>query len=374
MISSTVRRGTILFTREVRWSSTLPVSTRMLAERFLADGWRVIWLNPVAPSPVPRLDVIDHGALLELRPGSPVPTSFRSAVAIEARHTAAWLSVGLQIRRALRQRAIPSPSVLWLSHIKSVGVQRIFPGVRTIWHVTDDYAGMSRFPGAAARLCRVGFRSAERVACVSSELRDAVVRTYDVPAARCVVLPHGVDADRLRGRSGPDPFPGVTSPRLVYVGNTRRMDVRAVDALAQTSGIHLVIIGEREPLGSLLERENVTAVGPLPPDQVGALLPWCDAGLISYSPRDLVNAQLGNPMKAMEYAAAGLPILSPPLPAYRDLDLPVRLYSDLDGLRALVAALPPSAAEREELRERVRAHTWQARYEQALTLVAGWAP
>lgn len=374
MTPSAVKRGTILFTREVRWSSTLPVSTRMLAERFLADGWRVIWLNPVAPSPFPRLEVIEHGALLELRPGTPVPTSLRSVVAVEARHSLGWLSVAGLIRSALSRRGIADPSVLWLSHIKSIGVQRIFPGVQTIWHVTDDYAGMSRFPRAAARLCRAGFRSAERVACVSSELRDAVVRTYDVPASRCVVLPHGVDADRLRARSGPDPLSGISRPRVVYVGNTRRMDVQAVDALAQSSGIHLVLIGEREPLGSLLERENVTAVGPLPPDQVGALLPWCDAGLISYSPRDLVNAQLGNPMKAMEYAAAGLPILSPPLPAYRDLDLPVRLYHDLDGLRALVAALPPSAAEREELRERVRGHTWQARYEQALTLVAGGRP
>lgn len=343
----------------------------MLAERFLADGWRVIWLNPVGFGPVPRLEAVDHGALLELRPSSPVPCTLRSAHALEARHVLGWLSVAGLVRRALRQRAIPDPSVLWLSHTKSEGIQRIFPGVRTIWHVTDDYAGMSRFPASAARLCRVGFRSADRVACVSSELRDAVVRTYDVAASRCVVLPHGVDADRLRARSGSDPFAGVTAPRVVYVGNTRRMDVDAVDALARTSRVHVVIIGDREPLGTLASRENVTATGSLPPDQVGALLPWCDAGLISYSPRELVNAQLGNPMKAMEYAAACLPILSPPLPAYRDLDLPVRLYTSPEELRALVAGLPPTAGEREALRQSVRAHTWQARYEQALALIGG---
>lgn len=374
MTPGAVKRGTILFTREVRWDSTLPVSTRMLAERFLADGWRVLWLNPVVPSALPRLQVIEHGGLLELRPESPVPTSLRSSVAVEARHALAWRSVGGLIRRALSQRGIADPSVLWLSHIKSFGLERIFPGVPVLWQVTDDYAGMSRFPVSAARLCRVGFQSAGRVACVSSELRDAVVRLYDVPASRCVVLPHGVAAERLRGRSGPDPFPDVTLPRLVYVGNTRRMDVRAVDALARTCAVHVVIIGDREPLGVLGTRDNVTAMGPLPPEGVGAVLPWCDAGLISYSPRELQNAQLGNPMKAMEYAAAGLPILSPPLPAYRDLDLPIRLYTTDEALCALVAALPPRAAAREEIRERVRSHTWQARYEQALTLVAGGRP
>ena len=93
MNGSATTHGTILFTREVRWESTLPVSTRMLAERFLADGWRVIWLNPVGFGPVPRLEAVDHGALLELRPSSPVPGTLRSAHALEARHVLGWLSV-----------------------------------------------------------------------------------------------------------------------------------------------------------------------------------------------------------------------------------------------------------------------------------------
>lgn len=343
----------------------------MLAERFLADGWQVIWLNPVVPGPVPRVLVEQRGDLLELRPSSPVPCSLRSTLALEPRHALGWASVAPLIRRTLRRHGIADPSALWFSHIKSVGLQGLFPGVPTVWHVTDDYAGMSRFPTAAARLCRAGFQAADRVVCVSSALRRAVVSTYEVPLERCSVLPHGVDAGRFLGRTGPDPFPGIARYRIVYVGNTRRMDIEAVARLVAHAPAHVVIIGEREPLGALAMDPGVSALGPLPPERVGEILPWCDAGLISYSARELVNAQLGNPMKAMEYAAAGLQILSPPLPAYEDIGLPVRLYDSVGGLLERAVERPPTEDEREALRDHARAHTWEARYRQALDLLAG---
>lgn len=361
-----MKPGTILFTREVAWDSTLPVSTRMLADRFRVNGWQVLWVNPVAPGPLPRVESARQEGLIELRPRSPVPCSLRVAAGVERRHALAWASVGPSLRRALGGNA---PAVLWLSHIKSHGLRALFPGVPVIWHVTDDYAGMSRFPSAAARLLRVGLQSAAHVACVSSELRDATVARYGISASRTSVLPHGVDAGRVRERAGDDPFPQVTRPRLVYVGNTRRMDLATLDALSQRDDVHVVVIGDREPLGALASRPSVTALGPLPAGRVGELLPWCDAGWISYSPKELALAQLGNPMKAVEYAAAGLPILSPPLPAYRDLSVPVRLYVGFDALLGLLRALPPEPAERALVRARVQEETWDQRFEAAVGLV-----
>lgn len=358
--------ATILFTREVAWESTLPVSTRMLADRFRANGWRVLWVNPVRPGPLPVVEVTRAERLLELRPQSPVPCSLRLAAGVERRHALAWMSVGPGLRRAVGPSG---PAVLWLSHVKSHGIRALFPGVPVVWHVTDDYAGMSRFPVAAARLLRAGLASAGHVACVSSELRDATVARYDVPLDRTSVLPHGVDAGRVRERSGDDPFAGVSRPRLVYVGNTRRMDLETLDVLSRRDDVHLVVIGEREPLGAIASRPSVSALGPLAADRVGDVLPWCDAGWISYSPKELALARLGNPMKAVEYAAAGLPILSPPLPAYRDLSVPVRLYDSLDALLSLIRALPPTGAERALMRARVRDETWDRRFDAAVTLV-----
>lgn len=358
--------ATILFTREVPWESTLPVSTRMLADRFRLNGWQVVWVNPVRPGPLPGVEVVRGERLVELRPRSPVPCSLRLAAGVERRHALAWRSVGPALRRAIGPSA---PAVLWLSHVKSHGVRALFPGVPVLWHVTDDYAGMSRFPAAAARLLQAGLTSAGHVACVSSELRDATVQRYRVPVERTSVLPHGVDASRIRDRSGDDPLPGVTLPRLVYVGNTRRMDLETLDVLSRRGDVHLVVIGEREPLGAIASRPSVTALGPLAADRVGEVLPWCDAGWISYNPRELALARLGNPMKAVEYAAAGLPILSPPLPAYRDLSVPVRLYDGLEQLLLLVAALPPARAERALMRARVRDETWDRRFDAAVALV-----
>jgi len=358
--------ATILFTREVPWESTLPVSTRMLADRFRVNGWEVLWVNPVRPGVLPAVDVARDERLVELRPRSPVPCSLRLVGGVERRHELAWQSVGPALRRALGPS---TPAVLWLSHVKSHGIRTLFPGVPVVWHVTDDYAGMSRFPVAAARLLRAGLASAGHVACVSSELRDATVERYGVPVERTSVLPHGVDAGRIRERSGDDPLPGVTRPRLVYVGNTRRMDLATLDALSRREDVHLVVIGEREPLGAIASRPSVTALGPLAADRVGEVLPWCDAGWISYSPRELALARLGNPMKAVEYAAAGLPIFSPPLPAYRDLSVPVRLYEGLDQLLGLLSTLPPARAERALIRARVRDETWDQRFDAAVALV-----
>jgi glycosyltransferase involved in cell wall biosynthesis len=161
-------------------------------------------------------------------------------------------------------------------------------------------------------------------------------------------------------------------PRIVFHGaiTAAKLDLALLAELARLRrGWSLVLVG---PLGmgtpdtdlSALTREpNVHLVGPRRHEELPSVLRGADAGLIPYAINPLTSSVF--PMKVYEYLAAGLPVVSTPLPALAG----VEGIGFADDAAATVAALERELAgdSPERRRERSAAaagNSWEARIEQ----------
>lgn len=148
----------------------------------------------------------------------------------------------------------------------------------------------------------------------------------DVPTVR--IVPNGVDlaAHRRASRGSGRSALGLGDEFVVgFVGSFQpwhdvSLLVRAFARLDTERPARLLLVGDgpgREPsLSEARERgvdDRVLAVGRVPPDRVPRLLAACDAGVLPGT------NPYGHPMKLLEYAAAGLPLVAPDLPAVSEV-------------------------------------------------------
>lgn len=181
------------------------------------------------------------------------------------------------------------------------------------------------------------------------------------------VIPNGVDLEGHR-TVAPDGGRGSRGPEATvvigFVGSFQpwhdaTLLVRAFAALPESPPARLLLVGDgpgRAPaLATARELEvesRIVAPGAVPPERIPALLAACDIGVLPGT-----NGY-GHPMKLLEYAAAGLPLVAPDVP-------PVRELVTVDGVSGLLFPAGDAPAlthalgrlmDDPELRRRLAAH------------------
>jgi teichuronic acid biosynthesis glycosyltransferase TuaH len=188
-----------------------------------------------------------------------------------------------------------------------------------------------------------------------------------------VLIPYGCELDQYRDVDGlPTPsdvhLPG---PIVGFVGHlAERIDVSLLEAIVDR-GCSLLLVGARHPrfdvqrIDALLERPNVSWVGPKPFEELPAYLGAIDVGIVPYNDSPFNRSSF--PMKTLEYLAAGRPVISTDLPATRWLDSP---WIDVATTPAAFADAVVAAAARPRTEQSVHArrafaaqHTWARRAE-----------
>jgi glycosyltransferase involved in cell wall biosynthesis len=230
-------------------------------------------------------------------------------------------------------------------------------------------------PKAAERLERATLSCADLVFAVSSPLAAyAKVRG----ASRVEVLQNAVAIERY-----PPAVRNGAIPVAVFAGSLRPW--HGIETIAEAwrllgaSAPPLLVVGDG-PSRELLDALRATAVGPVPPARVPALLARADIGLAPYgtdSPRYF------SPLKLFEYLAAGLATVVADLPAVTDVvghDTAVVIpRGDAEALAEAVAMLCVDSSERRRLGDNGRAlvkagHTWRHRARRILEAVDEVAP
>ena len=253
--------------------------------------------------------------------------------------------------------------------------------------VSETVALGAGLPALAQHVFRRQVESARWVTVSSAALRERLERD-GVPARKLHVVPNGVDLatygcsdrDGVRRRLGLN-----GRPVIGFVGSFQRWHGvdRLVEALVPLLGrtpVHLLLVGdgpERARVISTADRLGVSAavtwVGAVPPQGVAELISACDIGALP------ATNDYGQPMKLLEYAAAGLPSVAPDLPPVREV-----IEDGVTGLlfapqerealpRALARLLADQALARamgNRARARVADASWQHRARALVARVA----
>jgi teichuronic acid biosynthesis glycosyltransferase TuaH len=147
---------------------------------------------------------------------------------------------------------------------------------------------------------------------VSVPIAESLRRWTAKPVA---VVPNGVE---LAAYSEPRPAPAglPDEPFAVYVGSlSSRLDVELTAQVAAllADEIPVVLAGPADaPTAERIDGTDLVWLGPVPTDLVPGLLQRAAVGLFPHRRTDITEA--ADSMKLLEYAAAGLPVVSTELP------------------------------------------------------------
>jgi glycosyltransferase involved in cell wall biosynthesis len=355
--------------------------------RLLARNNRVLWVNSIGYR-APTVSRADAGRIVKklLAAATPVrevePNLFvLSPLAVPAYGIAAVRALNasllrLQVRMAMRRLGFRRP-INWTFNPAAGLLAGSLGETVLIYHCVDEYTAFSGVPSAAlARLEENLLRRADAVV-VSAE------RLYRSKAAlnpRTALVRHGVDFEHFRRAldpetRAPEEIAGLPRPVIGYFGLIGRdwidMDVLTHVARRFAHG-SLVMLGKATMDVSALARlPNVHLLGRKPYAVLPAYCRGFDVALIPFPVSEVtLNA---NPLKAREYLAAGLPVVSTPIPEVEVLGQCRIGAGPEEFTRQVEEAIRepgPSAARSETMRE----HGWQARLDEIVGHLAAVAP
>jgi glycosyltransferase involved in cell wall biosynthesis len=238
-----------------------------------------------------------------------------------------------------------------------------------VYQCVDDHA---EFPGMA----RASLRRQERQLLAAADLvftsSELLWRERVTHNPHTVFIPHGVDFAHFSSAvdadtSIPADLRPVRRPVVGFVGAVADfVDLELVaDAARARPEWSFVLVGRwATGLGALRGLSNVHLLGQRPYATLPAYCRGFDVGIIPFRINDLTLR--ANPLKLREYLAAGLPVVSTPLPEVAKYGALVRIA---DGRDAFVREIEHALRERGEpfvgrRLQAMRQESWEGRVEQ----------
>ena len=237
-----------------------------------------------------------------------------------------------------------------------------------VYHCVDEYSAFAGVPREALiRMERDLIRRAHVVLTSSEQLRDERRRLNP----HTHFIPHGVDVTHFAraldpGTETPADLRELPRPIVGFFGVLAEwVDLALIRALAAARpDWSIVLVGKATTdLRPLRGQPNVHLLGHKPYRALPGYCRGFDVGIIPFV-RDELTIR-ANPLKLREYLAAGLPVVSTPLPEVARYDGLVHLA---DGPAAFIAGIESALRERSEAMGRrrldaMRAEAWEARVE-----------
>lgn len=288
-----------------------------------------------------------------------------------ARRLNRWL-LTVQTRHILRR--LPPHRQLW-SFTPDVGpLVGTFGEERVIYYCVDEFAAFAGYEvETTRRLDRQLCKMADLVITVSQRLYDAK-RVYNT---NTVLVPHGVLYDHFARALDPafpiaEDLTPLPRPVIGYYGLIQ--DHQDLDLLAEVARRRpdwsIVLVGKvQTSIDRFRSVPNMHFLGQKSHDRLPHYARGFDVATVPHKVNELTLNM--NPIKLREYLAAGLPVVSSPLPEMRVYEPEVRIAEGVEGWiaeleRAIADRNPEADRRRSEL---VRDEDWSSRVKTILDAV-----
>lgn len=223
-----------------------------------------------------------------------------------------WRAVGRALEQEVPSQAVAVATVPFWNELLAVLRAR-----RTAFDAVDDWRAHPVADQLGARIRR-GYRRSRDLDTHTANSVQLASRLEEEFGFRPIVVPNGVDAARFAGSGAPAPEDLPEGPFAVYVGVVQqRVDLTLIEATA-AAGHAVVVAGPADAdVKERLESVGVRMLGRVEHDLVPGLLQRAAVGLLPHLRNDLTTSM--DPMKLLEYLAAGLPVVSTRLPGVEEL-------------------------------------------------------
>lgn len=367
----------------LRWQS-FPTSRHHLA-RILSESNRVLYVDPpgsLGRVPPSRSTLSREGGLIRLAPpphlpyGGPLRMLLTSSLNQEIYARA--------VRGAMKSQSFVDPIVWNVFPVYSAASLSDRPRSRLEFlHMTDS---LWDYPWFGPRYEDALRRCLERAAFTIGSSPAIVERLshYGRPA---YLLGHGVDVDLFAPvASGDQPVhPAIENrrrPRIGFMGSVdHRLDVELIVRLAAIGSVTLIGPVASGPTG--LERHELSQLaeagcfieGLRSSTELPSWLAGVDVAVVPYRSNSLVRAS--NPLKLLDYLAAGLPVVALDIPATRCFEPHLTVAADrvafVEEVRRL-AALEPDPGLRRSRHAVAAEQSWRRRAEELSDLICANRP
>lgn len=364
------------------WATELPINQHQLMGR-LAAGNNVLFVESLGLRR-PQLAGRDLSRLWRrlkrgLRGARPAPEGLHVlsplVLPLHSKEAVRKLNRRLlrfQVERAARKLGM-SETILWAYVPQAETVIDVLDPSLVVYHCVDDVAAQKGVDADSFRQAEERFaRRADLVLASAPALAERMRTLSDHVLYAPNVADTGTFATALEpGPVDPDVEP-LPHPRLVFQGAivATKLDVQLIADVAKLRPEwSIVLVGPRgagDPTGDLSpldEAPNIHLIGARPADDLPEVLRGADIGLIPYAINDLTRSVF--PMKVYEYLAAGLPVLTTPLPALDGVEAIETVSSAEELVAAAERELAVDSPERRSERSRDAAgNSWEARLEE----------
>ncbi|MBI2683443.1 MAG: glycosyltransferase [Acidobacteriales bacterium] len=306
------------------WSAD-PLSKKHVMVRFAKDR-KVLWINSIN-NRAPRVGARDFKRILEklgqFRTGlrevqsniwvlAPIFVPYHGNKVVRAFNR--WF-LRRQIMGAIRKLGLQA-YVSWAYVPTAADVAGRLGAQALVYHCVDEYSAFSDAASVVAARERELIQACDLVVTSSLKLQES----KSALNPNCHLVPHGVDYEHFRKSSDPSlpiaaELKDLSHPVLGFHGLIADwVDVRLIAELAQRRPEwSIVVIGKIDTgISAWSAYKNIRVLGHRPYDHLPEYLRGFDVAILPFVMNELTIA--ANPLKLREYLAAGLPVVSAPLP------------------------------------------------------------
>lgn len=364
-----VGRDLICFSND--WDGDPLSKTHLM--RLLARENRILWVNSIGYR-MPTASRADLGRVLaklrrffapvaEVEPNLFVLNPLAIPCYGRASRAANRLLLRNQVLKAARKLGFSSP-ITWAFLPGAAVVAGSLGESAVIYYCVDEFSAFAGVtPGTTADLEADLLTRSDLVIVTSEQL----LRSKSATNPRTRLVRHGVDFDHFRRALDPSTaiprdIADLPRPVIGYFGLIAE-DWVDLEPLVHLAGCFpdasLVLIGKSTmDLSPLQAFPNVHILGRKPYADLPSYCRGFDAALIPFPISELTLNS--NPLKAREYLAAGLPVVSTPIPEVARLPH-CRIAEGPEAFALAVRAALSDPTPRAERSEAMRSESWQSR-------------
>jgi glycosyltransferase involved in cell wall biosynthesis len=287
-----------------------------------------------------------------------------------------------QVGRAARSLGLERP-LLWSYVPQAEWLVETLKPATIIYHCVDDIAAQKGVQAAAFRRAETHFAARADVVLASAPALAERMRTLN---ERVFYAPNVADTERFATALDDGPTDAAVAalprPRIVFTGAVvaTKLDLELLGSVARARpDWTFALIGPvgagdpRTDISAIEWLPNVHLLGARPYDALPEVLRGADVALVPYAINELTRSVF--PMKVYEYLAAGLAVVTTPLPALAETS-GVFVAADAAATTAAIErALAEDGPEVRRARSRaVRGNSWDARLAEISSYLSDLGP